>query len=389
MGDIAWSNRFLWTIQGCFLKLLVDDLICQISPNRGIHKVWATLLKILKRDGVFDELVILSRTGAFDKYGDRVVHIPKYDASRPETESLYLSNLSLAFEDSVFASTYYTRVFSRPTIAIVHDLIPEKLGLQDSTPGWRQRTKAIQEADGLLTVSSSTYEDLINFYPELESIATRGLLGADPEFYSQIPKDAEERVLEFGLTPGSYVLNVGSRKLYKNGEKLIRTWSDLDINLELVLIGGEELAGSDRSVRRLVPEDSDLPTIYAHAAATIVSSSFEGYGLPARESVLMGTPVISLPGVVSEASFGTSLDVDALSRDELRGACAAALTQKSASRRASEQLAKENQDNWQDFVENLVFVCNEATKAFDSWESAQKKFDLESGCYVLSIAENR
>jgi glycosyltransferase involved in cell wall biosynthesis len=371
------------------LKLLVDDIICQISPNRGIHKVWVALLKILEKENVFDELVILSRTGALDDFGDRVVHIPRYDASRPETESIYLSSLALAFEDSVFASTYYTRVFSRPTIALVHDLIPEKLGLQDSTPGWRQRTKAIREADGLLTVSSSTYEDLISFYPELESIAKRGLIGADLEFFNEIPKDAEKRVLEFGLTPGSYVLNVGSRNLYKNGDKLIREWSDFDNNLELVLIGGELPTTSERSVRRLVPDDSDLPSLYAHAAATIVSSSLEGFGLPARESVLMGTPVISLPGVVSEASFGRALEIAEISRDELRRACAAALAQKDSYRSASKELAKSNQSRWRSFVEDLVFVCNEASMGVDSWKSAKKKFDLESECYVLSVAENR
>lgn len=351
--------------------------------------MWATLLKILKRDGVFEELVILSRTGVFDEFGDRVVHIPKYDASRPETESLYLSSLALAFEDSVFASTYYTRVFSRPTIALVHDLIPEKLGLHDSTPGWRQRTKAIQEADGLLTVSSSTYEDLINFYPELESTGTSGLIGADPEFFSQVPRDAEERVLEFGLIPGSYVLNVGSRNLYKNGDQLIRAWRDLNNNLELVLIGGEELISSERGARRLVPDDSDLPALYAHAAATIVSSSFEGFGLPARESVLMGTPVIALPGVVNESSFDRALHISDISRDELSRACSEALSQKDAHLSVSRELAKTNQSNWRSFVENLVFVCNEATKNVDSWKSAQKKFDLESECFALSIAENR
>lgn len=72
--------------------------------------------------------------------------------------------------------------------------------------------------------------------------------------------------------------------------------------------------------------DEDLPALYSGAAAFVFPSLYEGFGLPALEAMVCGTPVItsnttSLPEVVGDAA----LLVDPADPDQLRDAMATVL----------------------------------------------------------------
>jgi glycogen synthase len=104
---------------------------------------------------------------------------------------------------------------------------------------------------------------------------------------------------------------------YKNASLAFRALANMpeDNPLSLICVGGaqdiepylRELAPM-LDVRRLALGDDDLRAAYAGAHALVYPSRYEGFGLPALESMACGTPAIvcrnsSLPEVVGEAAL--------------------------------------------------------------------------------------
>jgi glycosyltransferase involved in cell wall biosynthesis len=130
--------------------------------------------------------------------------------------------------------------------------------------------------------------------------------------------------------PGPYLLAVGALEPRKAPELLADAFArarDQGLNAELVFAGegrlAPKLAGPGVHLLGKVTDDQ-LDGLYRGAAALVVPSLLEGYGLPLREALARG-----LPAVVSDVpSFGAELspavlrvppgDVDALSAALLR-----------------------------------------------------------------------
>jgi len=98
--------------------------------------------------------------------------------------------------------------------------------------------------------------------------------------------------------------------------------------LELVLAGPPPRAGSPPGVRALGPVGpDDLASLHRHAAALVMPSLYEGFGLPALEAMHAGTPVLAartagLAEVCAEAArFCDPRDVASIARglEELGG----------------------------------------------------------------------
>jgi glycosyltransferase involved in cell wall biosynthesis len=185
----------------------------------------------------------------------------------------------------------------------------------------RAKTQAIQ-ADHVICDSSSTAKDLVmRFGIERERISVIPL-GVGKDFVGVRQSERERVAKLYGLT-SPYILALGTIEPRKNLVVLINAFEEVAQRVpevQLVLAGprgwktGPVFAALRTSQQRQriktigYVEAKDRAALIANAAAVAAASTYEGFGLPALESMRVGTPVLtannsSLPEVVQNAGI--------------------------------------------------------------------------------------
>ena len=199
-------------------------------------------------------------------------------------------------------------------VVTIHDMIPELL------PKTRRRLDLLTvkrryayNADHIICISAATRNDLIRFYPDITAPISIVHLGVDPVFAPNVSKWSE--------LPERYILFVGNRGEYKDADILMKAFTQFSKEIPrvtLLFAGGGKFTSKEKKLmhslgiiqsvqQKSVPE-AKMTSVYCNALFTVFPSRFEGFGLPALESMASGTATIlanatSLPEVGGDAAL--------------------------------------------------------------------------------------
>ena len=211
--------------------------------------------------------------------------------------------------------------WSGRTVVTLHDLHferdPSAMGLADRLTFKAVVPRAAKRADHVLAVSERTKRDAIELYGLDPEKITVTPLGVDPAFS---PGDGSH---------DDYLLFVGAVQARK--DPLAALAAAQRAGLPLVVAGPEkepalarELRARGADVRGFVDRD-ELGRLYRRAAALLLPSRYEGFGIPVLEAMASGTPVVlsddpALREVAGDAGVYGTVEDALRERDRYRAA---------------------------------------------------------------------
>ena len=176
----------------------------------------------------------------------------------------------------------------------------------------------------IISISNSTKNDLIRLFKVEEEKIKVMYLGFTTKNINNI-KPAFE-------LPKKYLLYVGRKDFYKNLDRLIKAYSDLDENFKRdysLIIAGKS-SKSDIDLKKMIPKnekihlindlhDNELAYLYKNASCFIYPSLYEGFGLPILEAMSYKIPIVtsnvsSMPEVANNAA----IFVDPLNLEDMK-----------------------------------------------------------------------
>jgi glycosyltransferase involved in cell wall biosynthesis len=231
-------------------------------------------------------------------------------------------------------------LFARRVVTI-HDLAymryPEAAQPGISAYLSREVPRALRAADHIIAVSQATARDLV----EQCSVSSHRISviypGIDEAFTASVDESTVEDLRRSYQLAQPFILAVGTIEPRKNYERLIEAFAQATRRQggppQLVFAGRRgwlydgilEAASRAQVAGRVrflgyVP-DNQLPALYRAAAALVMPSLYEGFGIPIVEAMACGTPVIcSTAGALPEVADNAALFVDPLDVEGLRDA---------------------------------------------------------------------
>jgi glycosyltransferase involved in cell wall biosynthesis len=238
-----------------------------------------------------------------------------------------------------------------PNIVTLHDLVPLRLPFAtlDNKRRFHSLVRRITGgADHVVTVSETVRREVISLFGiEEKRITATGQSAEVPAALAQQPEAqvAAEVGGMFRLAWKDYFLWFGAIEPKKNLGRLVEAYLGSGVRTPLVIVAGQ--AWLDAPETRLIREDligvqvirdhelrrsdrirrydylpfATLVGLIRGAKATLFPSLYEGFGLPALESMQLGTPVLaSSGGALPEVVGDAALSVDPYDVQSIRSA---------------------------------------------------------------------
>ncbi len=228
--------------------------------------------------------------------------------------------------DLFFSPSHYSPKFSPfPTIPTIHDIgylqFQDQFTKKDLYQLINWTKESIKKASHIITVSKFSQNEIIKTYnvnPNKISIAYNGV--EEPPKIN--PKNQAQILSSYNLVSKNYYLYLGTLKPNKNIPFLIKGYSKFikkftnstpcpvkgrvgeGFGPKLVIAGKKGWLFDEifKTVKQEKLEDKVIFTdfldnlqkwtLYQNAIATVLPSTYEGFGIPAIESMKTGTPVI-------------------------------------------------------------------------------------------------
>ncbi len=303
------------------MKIVYDNIIYALQKAGGISVYWSELSKRIAKYNV-----------DFYGYESDNIFYKKQNINQRQESFLpikllrYLNFQKKLSKGALFHSSYYRLVNQEDVVNIVtiYDFTYEKYrsGLARYIHSW-QKKRAINKSDGIICISNSTKQDLLNYYPNIEKSKIKVIyLGADDSFnVLEFPKEKLQKSFK-ELIDKKYILYVGDRVSYKNFDIAVKTINSIH-NCTLVIVGGGALSKYEKES---LQDDyfhyqgisaKDLNILYNNAFCLLYSSNYEGFGIPIVEAMRAGCPVVSTNiSSIPEVAGNAGLLVDKIEVEE-------------------------------------------------------------------------
>ena len=300
-------------------RIAIDTLFFNRGFS-GITRVWLNILNNLsssKSQCPF-EIILFIRGKALPSELDKphykssftYIHINEFNYVTMYQDIDHLDQLCKTHQIAFFFSTYFTYTTIIPNILLIHDMIPEVFKFHRNHM-WIQKDLAIKNASAFITISNTSQNDLIKFYPHIKNnnypiyIIPNAISITNPPQY-ELPF-LNNFLASHGILPKKYIFTIASNtESYKNMQlitdfstkystqlqSLLKTRIPIIALVNTPIKNGFEITNNILYISR-VP-DTILNTLYKYALAFVCPSKYEGFGLPVFEAFTHDTPVITL-----------------------------------------------------------------------------------------------